>query len=97
MNESLAEETRVTPAAATAMVLETMRALKRSIDEVLVGRYVRVISDHNGQPFGRSRRSWRGEMGRIKSVDVDLNNGVSLLLEGHQYECFIPADEVEFT
>lgn len=86
----------VTPATATTMALATMREIRKSVEQALVGRCVRVTSDHNGQPYGHSRRSWRGEVCRIKSIHVDLDHGVSLCLEGHEYECPIWANEVEF-
>lgn len=90
---------RVTPAQVTAQLREHLRHGVKIIDDALVGRYVRVTSDHNGQPFGRSRKSWRGEVCRIKSVHIEAREGeISLCLEGHEYgECFISADEVEFT
>ena len=86
----------VTPAAITALSMQTMQTLRKSIEEALVGRTVRVISNHNGQVIGRSRKSWRGEVCKISDVHIDLYNGISLRLEGHEYEYFIPADEVEF-
>lgn len=86
----------MTPADEIKTSLESMQALHRSIESMLVGRVVRVTSDHNGQPIGRSRKSWKGEIRRIKSVHVDVHWGVTLALEGHEYECFIPASEVEF-
>ena len=76
---------------------ETARLIGRSIEGALVGRAVRVLSNHNGQLYGRSRKSWKGTVCRIKSVHVDLYEGIQLCLEGHEYECFIGTDEVEFT
>ena len=71
--------------------------IAKALESNLIGRYVRVISDHNGQPFGRSKPSWKGQVLKITRVHVDLYNGIQLGLEGHEYgECFIPADEVEF-
>lgn len=86
----------LTPADITKLVMETMQALRRSVETALVGSFVRVISDHNGQPIGRSHKSWKGEVCRIKSVHIDIYNGLSLSLEGHEYECYIAADEVAF-
>lgn len=86
-----------TPTMIATSLMAVVRGAQQSAEEALVGRLVRVMSDHNGQPFGRSRKSWRGEMARIKHVHIDVHNGISLGLEGHEYgECFIPADEVEF-
>lgn len=89
-------ERRTTPADVTTMVWETMQQLRKSVENGLVGSFVRVTSDHNGQPYGRSHKSWKGEVARIKAVHIDLYNGISLELDGHQCECFIAANEVEF-
>ncbi len=87
----------VTPAQITSELLRLMQYSGRQIKEVLVGRFVRVTSDHNGQPYGRSRKSWKGQVCRIKGVHIDLEDGIKLILEGHEYgECFISANEVEF-
>lgn len=88
-----------TPADVTRMLWEQMQHMRQTVDKALVGSFVRVTSDHNGQPFGRSHKSWKGEVARIKSVHIDLYNGIHLELHGHDQggECFIPADEVEFT
>jgi hypothetical protein len=89
----------ISPDQVVVMVMQTMQYCRESVEKALVGRYVRVKSDHNGQPYGRSRKSWREQVCRIKSVHIDLyaNTPVFLALEGHEYECFIPANEVEFT
>lgn len=89
----------VTPAQVLTQVMEMMRFLCKSVDDALVGRLVRVTSDHNGQPYGRSRKSWKGQVCRIKAVSIDPREGtLQLVLEGHEYgECLIPGNEVEFT
>ena len=92
----MSTETQLTVADTTALSLTTMREIRKSLELALIGRFVRVVSDHNGQPYGRSRKSWRGEVCRVKSVLVDLDYGVSLCLEEHEYECYISADEVMF-
>ena len=87
-----------TPADVTRDIWDTLQQLRKSTETALVGSFVRVMSDHNGQPFGRSHKSWNGEVARIKSVHIDLYNGISLELESHDQggECYIPANEVEF-
>ena len=96
---ALAPYEHVTPAQICAQYMELMRFVCQSIDKALVGRLVRVTSDHNGQPYGRSRKSWKGQVCRIKAVSIDPMQGeMHLCLEGHEYgECFIRANEVEFT
>lgn len=100
MKEALTSE-KQTPAAISVMAMEVMRSTYKSIEDALIGRMVRVTSDHNGQPYGHSRKSWRGEVCRIKHVHIDLTtsdrrDAIQLALEGHEYECCIPANEVEF-
>ena len=75
--------------------LKAMYALADEIEETLIGRSVQVISDHNGQPSGRSRKSWRGEVRKITSVHIEPKGGISVALETDEYECFIPLREVE--
>jgi hypothetical protein len=86
-----------TPAQISAVAMENIRATAKAIETALIGRFVRVTSDHNGQPYGRSHKSWRGEVAKIKYVLIDIQDSILLTLEGHEYECMIPADEVEFT
>lgn len=86
-----------TPADISGEALATIRHTRDSLKTALEGRSVRVISDHNGQPFGRSKKSWKGEICKIVRIHVDIDEGMSLVLEGHEYgECFIPANQVEF-
>lgn len=93
-----------TPADIAADAMETMQSIRKSIETALEGRMVRVTSNHNGQPIGRSRKSWKGQVCKIKHVYISLydawnppgRSSISLQLEGHEYECFIPANEVEF-
>jgi hypothetical protein len=71
-----------------------IRTTQKAIVDGLMGRMVRVTSDHNGQPFGHSKPSWRGQERRIVDVHVGAHS-IELVLEGHEYECFIPAEQVE--
>ena len=79
-------------------VLQEMRMLHKSAEDALVGRLVRITSDHNGQLYGRSHKSRKGEVRRITMVHIDARYGtIQLVLEGHEFgECFIPADKMEF-
>lgn len=85
-----------TPADVSRDALQMIQYVVKNLERSLVGRSVRVTSNHNGQPFGRSRKPWTGEVCKIKQIYVDIHNGVSLVLEGHEWECLIPANEVEF-
>ena len=77
--------------------MDSMRHTMDAISKAFVGRTVKVLSDHNGQPYGRSKKSWKGETAIVKHVLIDTTVWeVLLTLSGHEYECMIPADEVEF-
>lgn len=71
-----------------------IRKAQERIKGYLVGRSCRVKSNHNGQPFGRSRKSWKGQVCVIRAVWFS-DDHLSLQLEEHQWECAIPLDEVE--
>lgn len=75
-------------------LMDCIHMTRDAVQSALKGRMVRVISDHNGQPFGHSKHNWRGQERKIVQVYVDAYE-VNLCLEGHEYECFIGADEVE--
>lgn len=85
----------VTAAQSVRARYEQLVALSQEIRQALKGRMVRVLSDHNGQPVGRSRKSWRGQERKIVGVAIDDRHGIELQLQGHEFECFIDADEVE--
>jgi hypothetical protein len=78
--------------------MREVRVWRNALSKLLVGRVCRVkpTSRHNGQPTGRSRRRWAGEIREIKAVSTS-GDGVMLCLEGHEHECYIPIEEVEFT
>jgi hypothetical protein len=61
---------------------------------LVVGRPVRILSDYNGQPYGRSKRSLKGETRTAERVVIDPHWGVSLFLRGERLA--IPANEVEW-
>jgi len=65
----------------------------RNIRELLVGRSAKIISDYNGQPYGRSAPSMRGRIKSIVAVHFDLNQGVSVQLTGSRL--YISIDEIE--
>ena len=63
-------------------------------DSLVIGRPVRILSDYNGQPYGRSKRSLRGETRTAERVHIDPHHGISLFLREERLS--IPADEVEW-
>ena len=62
-------------------------------DSLIIGRPVRILSDYNGQPYGRSRRSLRGETRTAERLHI-TSRGISLFLREERVS--IPVDEVEW-
>ena len=91
-----------TPAELMRPQMMRVEQIRSEVHEALKGRMVRVVSDHNGQGVGRSRKSWRGQERKIVGISINphhapSHSGLHLILEGHEFgECFIPANEVEF-
>ena len=67
--------------------------LQLRADTLVVGRPVRILSDYNGQPYGRSRRSLRGETRTAERVYIS-SHGISLFLREERVS--IPVDQVEW-
>jgi hypothetical protein len=75
-------------------VFSEVKALQLKVDALVVGRPVRIMSDYNGQPYGRTRRSLRGETRTAERVHIDPHWGFSLFLRGERLS--IKVDEVEW-
>jgi hypothetical protein len=52
---------------------------------LVIGRPVRILSDYNGQPYGRSRKSMKGREMTVERVgSIDPHWGISLFLRGER-------------
>jgi hypothetical protein len=60
---------------------------------LLVGRSAKIMSDYNGQPYGSSKPSMKGQIKSITDVHLDAHSGVSVLLVGCQL--YIPLDQIK--
>jgi len=69
-------------------------ALELKLNTEISGRPVRITSDWNGQPYGRSRKSMRGREMTVERAHVDPHWGVFLFLRGERSS--IRAEEVEW-
>jgi hypothetical protein len=67
--------------------------LQLKADALVIGRPVRILSDYNGQPYGRSKRSLKGETRTAERLHID-SHGIYLFLRDERVS--IPADEVEW-
>lgn len=72
----------------------SIRETQKGIHEAAVGRRVRILSNYNGQPIGRSRPSLKGKVFHVTHAFWSDNNGVCLFIE--DYGVSIPLNEVEF-
>jgi len=52
----------------------------------LVGKRVRVLSEYNGQMYGRSKTSLKGQIKKIGSAMIG-DEGIIISLEGYVYGC----------
>lgn len=69
-------------------------ALELALNTEVSGRPVKILSDWNGQPYGRSRRSFKGREMTVERAHVDPHWGVYLFLRGERVS--IRAEEVEW-
>jgi hypothetical protein len=65
----------------------------RNARELLAGRNAKIISDYNGQPYGSSRKSMKGQVLAIEDVYFDMHWGISVRL--HECTLFIRLEEIE--
>jgi hypothetical protein len=68
--------------------------IRLKANALVIGRPVRIISDYNGQPYGRSRRSLQGETRTVERAHIDTHGATSLFLRDERLS--IPVEEVEF-
>jgi hypothetical protein len=69
--------------------------LHQKANALVVGRPVRILSEYNGQPYGRSRRSMKGREMTVESVaSIDPHWGINLFLRGERVS--IREKEVEW-
>jgi len=66
--------------------LEAIRVLKAEIDWLLKDQQVTIVSNYNGQPYGRSRKPLTGQTARIKSTYLSewMGPRVTVFIEGER-------------
>jgi hypothetical protein len=62
------------------------------IDDLLIGKEATILSDYNGQPFGRSRPSMKGK--RIVIADVAVSH-TEIEVRPRGQRLYLPLAEVE--
>lgn len=62
----------------------------------VVGKQVRIVSNFNGQPYGRSRRSLKGTIQTVNSLLLDGHHIWLFLEDGGRCWVGIGLKEVEF-
>lgn len=63
---------------------------------VAVGRKVRIVSDFNGQPYGRSKKSLRGKILTINSVHLYQDDRVSFCCDDPSVQAGFDMLDMEF-
>ena len=68
-----------------AKLVKAQDDLRMRATSLVIGRPVRIISDYNGQPYGRSRKSMKGREMTVERVgSIDPHWGISLFLRGER-------------
>jgi hypothetical protein len=74
----------------------TVKAAQDEADQRIVGRQVRVVSNFNGQPFGRSRKSLKGELLRVAGVALYGDGRYSFWTDDPRVNAGFDPEDVEF-
>lgn len=74
---------------------EQLLALKTKANLLAVGKKVRILSDFNGQPYGKSRKSLCGDVFTIGAVYLESTGRVSLFLNDSRNLACVGINEVE--
>ncbi len=84
-------------------ISEKMRYALCDINEIIggvsaqvAGKEVTILSNFNGQPHGRSRKSLKGSVQKVKRATYDGGSLWLWLEDDGQCWCAIGVDEVEF-
>ena len=68
---------------------------ERLANELVRGRYVRIIKDFRDQPWGSSKPNLKGKVFKVRNLFFsDIDGGCTLWLEG--VRCGVSINEVEF-
>jgi hypothetical protein len=68
-----------------AKLLKDQANIQSRATALVIGRPVRIKSDYNGQPYGRSRKSMKGREMTVERVGtIDPHWGISLFLRGER-------------
>src|ERR1700675_4293680 len=68
-----------------AKLVKAQDDLRMRATSLVIGRPVRILSDYNGQPYGRSKKSMKGREMTVERVgSIDPHWGISLFLRGER-------------
>lgn len=71
-----------------------MDTLQLKLDTLVAGRKIRVLSNYNGQPYGRSRKSLHGQVLTVERGSFHGHWGISFATE--EERLYINEKEVEW-
>jgi hypothetical protein len=75
---------------------QTIKNIQEEARCLVAGRKVRIVSNFNGQPCGRSRKSLKGTVQTVKSLQLDGYHIWLFLEDGGKCWCGVGLKEVEF-
>lgn len=64
------------------------------LEKLVIGRTATIVSDYNGQPFGTSKRSLKGQSFEVREVYITGNGQVTIFLCG--LDLGLDVTELEF-
>ena len=67
--------------------------LEKDANDLVKGKTIKILSDYNGQPYGQSKRSLKGECFTVTGSTVE-SDGIWLYIKEHNVGLNI--EEVEF-
>lgn len=80
-SESFTNEPAQTMHAFTKLV----EAKAAEFNKLYVGRRVKIVSNYNGQPHGRSKKSLKGTTQVVRHIILSFSGSVYLGIEGYTY------------
>jgi len=82
--------------AALAKHVRHVQSINDDANRALKGVRVRIVSDYNGQPYGRSKPSLKGTICTVDSVSIDDNRAHIFLKEYLYGHPSVGLNDIEF-
>jgi len=78
--------------------IDAIATLKAEIDWLLKDQRVTVVSNYNGQPYGRSKKPITGQTVTIKRTHLTewMGPKIHIFIDDRRYRCSLNLDEIKF-